>query len=284
MSASLQPSSLSVLRRRTRVLDDDLTSWPSVDEDQMADRKAKTHYRTRRDAIEALCNGAEPAMAAAIASTSVRNLRRLLKRCREIAPDGRPWGFRALVPGKRIAMAVRSQLLKVVVGKPQAGFTGAFSLLLRTYPSIQHGLVDALGRLGERQYRQNTMVGRQLQLRFEQLCVEAGLTTSDYPLNTTEKCRRTLPQWIKRVYLPRYVSNFVKAEHGQDAATAYDFERDGDIRRSPPKPWDQWQIDEVKVDVCAAARCPLPAARARARRSQLNSWAVARGESPRNGF
>jgi len=88
-------------------------------------------------------------------------------------------------------------------------------------------------------------------LKFVQLCVEAGLTIDDYPLNTIEKCRRTLHEWVKRVYLPRYASDFVKGEYGPDAATAFNFQQDGDTRRKPPGPWDEWQIDEVKIDVRA---------------------------------
>jgi hypothetical protein len=125
-----------------------------------------------------------------------------------------------------------------------------FERLLRDHPAIREGLIDALGRAGREAYQPNTMKGRQLHGKFVALCVEAGMSEK-YPLNTTEKARRSLHEWVKRVYLPQHSHAFVKGEHGQDAATAFDFQVDGDARRAPAQKWVEWELDEVKIDVTA---------------------------------
>lgn len=229
----------------------DTTTWATVDENDIRSAKNRAKYKRRRDAAIVFGNTRNCKEAAQIAGISERNFRRLWSRCCEMAPDGRPWGFRGLIPNKVIRQATRRGLLRSVKGVPTKGFGGSFEKLLLDQPPIRTGLVAALGRLGPEAYRPVTMKGRQLQLQFERLCREAGLTENDYPLNTRERCRRSLPEWVKRVYLPRYAFSYVKGELGQDAATGFEFQRDGEARRPPAMAWDEWQIDEVKIDVYA---------------------------------
>jgi putative transposase len=229
----------------------DINTWATVEESDIKAAKDRAKYKRRRDAAIVYGNTRSLKEAARIVGTSERNFRRLWERCCALAPDGRPWGFRGLVPNKVTKKANRRAPLRSLKGVATRGFTGSFEKLLLDFPSIRTGLVEALGRLGPEAYRPVTMKGRQLQLQFERLCFEAGLTEDDYPLNTRERCRRSLPKWVKRVYLPQYAFAYVKGEHGQDAATGFDFQKEGEARRTPAKAWDEWQLDEVKIDVYA---------------------------------
>jgi putative transposase len=229
----------------------DIATWATVEESDIRSVRDRAKYKRRRDAVIVYGNTRNGKEAARIVGTSERNFRRLWDRCCALAPDGRPWGFRGLVPNKVIRRATRKGQLRSLKGIASKGFGGSFERLLLDFPSIRTGLVAALGRLGRDAYQPVTMKGRQLQLQFERLCFEAGLTENDYPLNTRERCRRSLPEWVKRVYLPQYAFAYVKGEHGQDAATAFDFQKDGEARRAPAKAWDEWQLDEVKIDVYA---------------------------------
>ncbi|SHN13564.1 Mu transposase C-terminal domain-containing protein [Rhizobacter sp. OV335] len=229
----------------------DITTWATVEESDIKAAKDRAKYKRRRDAVSVYGNTQSLKEAARIVGTSERNFRRLWGRCCALAPDGRPWGFRALVPNKVTRKVSRKELLRSLKGVATKGFPGSFEKLLIDFPSIRTELVAALGRLGPEAHRPVTMKGRQLQLQFERLCFEAGLTQDDYPFNTRERCRRSLPEWVKRVYLPQYAFAYVKGEHGQDAATGFDFQKEGDARRAPAKAWDEWQLDEVKIDVYA---------------------------------
>lgn len=229
----------------------DITTWATVEESDIKSAKDRAQYKRRRDAAIVYSSTRSWKEAARIVGTSERNFRRLWGRCCELASDGRPWGFRGLVPRKVIRRATRRRMLRSPKGVATKGFGGSLEKLLLDHPSIRTGLITTLGRLGPEAYQPVTMKGRQLQLQFERLCREAGLTEDDYPLNTRERCRRSLPDWVKRVYLPQYAFAYVKGEHGQDAATGFDFQKEGDARRPPAKAWEEWQIDEVKIDVYA---------------------------------
>ena len=247
MQASSKPSEECVF---ALPVDEEFADWATVEEDQIKNHADRLTFRRRCNAALVYRNEGIT-KAAKVAKVSERNFRRLWKRCLQIAPDGRPWGFRAMVPRTRIHQPVRTAPFREVEGKPSAGFGGILGKLLLDHPMIREGLVNALGRLGREAYQPTTMKGRQLHGKFLELCAKTGLTEEDYPFNTIEKGRRSLHDWVKRVYLPLHSHAFVKGEHGQDAATAFDFQRDGEARRTPAQPWEDWQLDEVKIDVYA---------------------------------
>lgn len=249
---------------RRRLSEEEVAQWPTVDEGLISNAKHRAVYKRRVAAIALLVGNASALTAAAAAKISDRELRRLVSRCRAISPDGRVWGYRALVSNFRTKAycrtkelgsdpegAVDPESLNVYREPASSGMAGAFGRLLRDRSDIREGLIDALGRAGPEAYKRLSMKGRKLHLRFLSLCKDAGLTENDYPLNTLEKGRRSLFEWVHRVYLPRYASAYVKAEHGADAAVTFDHEKDGPFRQPPAKDWDEFQLDEITLDVAA---------------------------------
>ncbi len=237
-------------RRRLSPTEVDLTSWATVDAAQLSKRD-KDAFKKRCDAVATFQGGHTAQAAADVMGCNERNFRRLWERCLTLAPDGRVWGYRALVPRLRICAIERVAPLRAIEGKPCAGFGGAFGALLREHPSIERGMVQALGRTVKDVCQPVTMIGRELHKLFIELCGKANIGPDAYPLNTIQKGRRALHDWVRRDYIPRYASQFVKGEHGQDAATTHDFQKDGDARRPAAQPWEEWQIDSVKIDVSA---------------------------------
>jgi len=247
MTASLQSSRNG---KRSSPQDVDLASWATVLESEIPDSGDREQFKRRSLAVWLFHQGQGAKAAAEAAKTSERHFRRMWARCLLIAPDGRPWGYRALLKGIRVAKPVRVKPY-TPAKKSIAGFSGLMSMTIELHPTVRNGLINALGRLGPDAYQPVSMKGRQLHLKFLELCREAGISEDEYPFNTIEKGRRALAEWVRRVYLPMHVRSFVKGEHGKSAATVFDFQKDGDQQRAAAKPWDEWQIDEVKVDVRA---------------------------------
>ena len=90
----------------------DIARWPSIDVTALAE-SARRRYQERVSAIENYCRGRTIDEIEDESRVDRRVLYRLIERAVLPHPDGRPWGFRALIPG----MHVRAyQRLKTTVG------------------------------------------------------------------------------------------------------------------------------------------------------------------------
>ena len=78
-----------------------LAEWPGVD-DRVLNERSRTSFRARQTAVQAYASGTT--LDAIEAATGVRraSLLRLVARAQAAHPDGRLWGFRALVPDVRV--------------------------------------------------------------------------------------------------------------------------------------------------------------------------------------
>lgn len=117
-------------------------------------------------------------------------------------PDGRLWGYRALVPQTHVRPYERSVTPRVLVhGK--AGNAGAFAQLLMRHPSLGRQLrgevtegkvrLEASGDRG-RLSGLNAAIGRG---RFHKSCRDLGLGAGDYPLNQQDKAVRSLARTLR---------------------------------------------------------------------------------------
>jgi hypothetical protein len=90
----------------------DIARWPSIDVTALAEN-ARHRYQERATAIEHYCRGRPIDEIEKHSRVDRRVLYRLIERALRPHPDGRPWGFRALIPG----MHVRAyQRIKPTVG------------------------------------------------------------------------------------------------------------------------------------------------------------------------
>ncbi|MDP3611753.1 MAG: hypothetical protein Q8R98_07870, partial [Rubrivivax sp.] len=127
-------------------------------------------------------------------------LRRLFARALRPHPDGRVWGWRALVPQTRVKSYERHSAPKVLV-HTKAGNAGSFSQLLARFPELEESLRRELtarrvtlepgGELGR-------LKGvKAAAERFRQTCRTLGLTQRDYPLNQKDKAVRSLARTLR---------------------------------------------------------------------------------------
>jgi hypothetical protein len=76
----------------------DISRWPSVDVNALED-KARLRYQQRVAAVEHYAAGAPLGGIESQTEIHRRVLYRMIERALQAHPDGRPWGFRALIPG-----------------------------------------------------------------------------------------------------------------------------------------------------------------------------------------
>src|SRR5450631_2498201 len=125
-------------RKRAEQLALRLADWPKVDARALPIAKAEV-FRTRAAAVAAY-SLAHP-LVRIEAETGVHRvtLMRLVARALRAHPDGRLWGYRALVPSTHVRPYERT-LTPRVLSHGKAGNAGAFAQLLMRHPNLARQL------------------------------------------------------------------------------------------------------------------------------------------------
>jgi putative transposase len=115
-------------------------TWPTVDPDKIPDPEERKLVKSRIQAIELLLDGGLRSRIEESTNISSKMAMYWLQRCLQIHPDGRIYGFRALgscvhiEPYRRTTEGHKKVVRKDGTIRLEA--TGAFQLLLTTYPDL----------------------------------------------------------------------------------------------------------------------------------------------------
>lgn len=174
--------------------------WPTVDELSLAS-EAKELFARRHRAFCLYRNGAPLAQIHVETGISAQRFYQLLDRCLVVHPDGRIYGFRALIPGIRIKSYHRQKPVKLSVGDHQGGGAGAFQKLLEDYPVL---LELILSRLFPKKSRiliaERKISVRKLHGAFLAKCRELGLAERfDYPFDTNTLAYTSLCRFVEQL-------------------------------------------------------------------------------------
>lgn len=227
----------------------ELEGWPTVDPLAIVDPATRARF-TRLDRATTLhANGASIAEAAKVAKLDSTRLRKLIQKARDEGPDGRPWGYRALVSRSARKTYVRDSALNSQAVFDGIGLSGAFGKLLRTRPSIARGLVDFLNQRKLKSITTNFPSWARLKTRFIELCREAGVPEDGYALGTRTQGIDALRRWVKTVYVPAHLGIWLEKTQSPDAAKASEHTSTGDEKHPPLSPYCIWEIDEYTIDL-----------------------------------
>lgn len=174
--------------------------WPTVDELSLSNNDRASFARRYR-AFRLYSSGATLSQIRNETGICAQHLYDLLDRCLKIHPDGRIYGFRALIPGIRIKSYERKKPVKMGVGDHQGGGAGAFQKLLDDYPAlldlIHNKLFPKKSRLLIAERRISV---RKLHGAFLARCRELGLAERlDYPFDTDTLAYTTLCRFVEQL-------------------------------------------------------------------------------------
>jgi putative transposase len=223
----------------------DLAIWPGVDTSAL-DAKARQSYQRRVAAIEEYRRGSALMVIHEKSRIDRRVLYRILDRALRTHPDGRVWGFRALIPGMRTKAYERHVPAKVT-GR---GLAGAFTQLLERHGELEQLIRQLirdrevqLSQKGERFYLHNL---RSAHEQFKAVCRSLGLTGRDYPLNHDEAGRRSLRTAIRLRMLDGFAeANRSAGGEGVKPAATLAFTPS----RPVTDPFDTVEFDAHKLDL-----------------------------------
>jgi len=178
----------------------DWVAWAAVDQSSLSPDHLKMYlareaaFRSFRDSpelsISEICH---------LSGISPSSLYRFFERCCEKHPDGRIYGFRALLPYVRIEKYNRTQPMQKGVADGRAGRSGAFGMLLARYPNIKGLLVrearDRIAKVdGVREIRKSL---KKIHKKFLDACRKERIGADEYPFNQDHLGIRSLATHLK---------------------------------------------------------------------------------------
>ena len=175
-----------------------LADWPALDDRALSD-KQRVVYLQRQSAVEAYVRGDTLRNIAEQCGVHGYTVLRLVRRAQQAHPDGRLWGYRALVPHARVQPYERSKAPRVLMHE-KAGNAGAFAQLLQRHPSLAVQLRRELevGNVVLQPGEPGRLTGvKDAAARFRQVCRKLGLGAGDYPLNQQDKAIRSLGRTLR---------------------------------------------------------------------------------------
>jgi len=233
-----------------------LSHWPTIDL-ALLDENDADRVTRRIQAVRAYIEGQPVGVLSKQAAVPRQEVYRLAKRCMKLHPDGRIWGFRALLPACRITPYVRTATIDGSRPSQQGGAAGALTMLFDRYPTIQKA-VDSLflKKVKEHVVQESRMPVKTIHKYFIEKCKEAGLTARHYPLNMNHRGRRALSSYLKRLFKSN-LKQAVKARHGDDAARAL-ASREAGPDSIVTRPFERVEFDGHRIDAVCTIDLPNP--------------------------
>ena len=230
---------------------EDMQGWPTVDTSAIKSAATQRRFDELKNAAQLYAAGSPMRDVLDLARVGPRWFYRLLRKCQDVAPDGQPFGFRALVKLACKQPPIRTKIRLEESNTPCSGYGGYFRKLLRDKPVIEAGLIAGLKRQGKDRLMPNTLDFRGVHRLFIRECKKAGVTDDEYPLNTQTEARRSLKAWLRSDFMAAHAASWFANEVSPAAAQSAGYSLGAGKDTRLEEPYAHWQIDEAIVDVLA---------------------------------
>jgi putative transposase len=230
----------------------DVSAWPTVAHTELDDA-TRLMFERRVQAVMAYVHGESIKQIEHATGVNRRQLYRWLERAMVMHPDGRPFGFRALVRYARTADYVRVRAVKERVER--GGAAGALSQLLERYPALAGWLLLQIKQRKVRLDQIHTDGQLRTRLRglqavhedFLRQCRAVGLSVADYPFNTSGHAIRSLGERLKAELL----RSFGTAARSAGASHLKGLPRRNDEAGTPAaaRPYQVVEFDGHRLDI-----------------------------------
>lgn len=241
-------------RRKSALQALDVATWPSVAYTELAPEKRRA-IEVGMQAIQRYARGESVKDIEQLTGVDRRRLYRWLERGLSLHPDGRVYGFRALVPHVRVTEYVRISHVTVRGERGSRGAAGALSQLFERYPTLAAWLLLQVKQRRVLLQQVNTEGHLHTRLRglqslhdeFLRQCRAAGLTAADYPFNTAGYAIRSLSQRLKAEML----RSFGTAARAAGASHLKGLPRSDDHPGGPAatRPYQVVEFDGHRLDI-----------------------------------
>lgn len=241
---------MSAVGRARRMLRIPMAGWPTLDLSGF-DKDIRTEAENRARALRLYEQGIPLATIAHTTGLRRQQLSRLLARCQTIAPDGRIYGYRALLPGTRVKPYTRSAPVVHARGDGSGGCAGALTRLFEQYPGLERFILDEFLPSTPRRKEQHARITMEnLHGKVITWLKERGLTDEQWPLNTQNEGLESLRRYCNGL-LHTNEMRWMKARAGANAAMRNSIGRGVQPVFTPLRPFTAVQLDFHKVDAAS---------------------------------
>lgn len=225
----------------------DLDNWPLVNKDSLTAAAWNTFEKRRRAVEMYLLNQGTLNEIKQLTGIAGIDVRRFVKRCLELDENGVVWGYRALIPQKKIKKYTRSEPSATPNHNIDVKQTGSFSQLLERYPSIKEIVEDYYFKRKNRKVYEPVIKAKHVHKRFLDACRTADIKLNEYPFNTKTQAKRSLERYLKELD-SIYFSDAAK-RHGEEAGRIATSAGIGD-QNNPMiiRPFERVQFDGHLID------------------------------------
>jgi len=233
---------------------EDINIWPDVDE-SLLEESLQLRFSSLKQAVRSYFIG-KNTLKKIKTDTGVpeSEVVRQAKRCIETHPDGKIWGYRALVKYIHVDEFTRHKEINDNASK-FGGYAGAFTQLLDTYPKLKKLIDDRiLKKIKKGRIKVGKVQLKQLKNDFIKECKILGIT--GYPVDREEKGGRALLEYIKQLKLDNMVSA-ARVFQGEDIAMVISNTGKGEIPELLTRPFQRVECDEHRDDSQGTLAIPL---------------------------
>jgi putative transposase len=224
----------------------DVLKWPQVDT-QALDPEVSSRFSRRQRALHAYLENQQFKNIYADTRMSRSEVIRYLNRCVALHPDGRIFGWRGLLPWKHTSGYTRLAARR----KSKGGNGGAFTQFLNEHPALAEALNEAiLKRIPRDALPEAHFSHRETYGRFKRLCIEHGISTTQYPLSNADGGCNALRKYARGLLLQHFTVNAERLG-GSDARIRSHLGRGIGERFPSAGPYDLVALDAHKLDFIA---------------------------------
>ncbi|MAR00621.1 MAG: hypothetical protein CMI00_08790 [Oceanospirillaceae bacterium] len=235
----------------------DKASWPTVREDSLPIDMAEK-FRSRKTAVNLYIDGISTKDIEARTGIIRSNLPRLIKRCMNVHPDGRVWGYRALIPNIRVADYIRTKPAGIKRPQQRGGHSGALRALLNEHPGLYEKLVDLILKKSKAlRINEHKISGTILHKIFLESLPGFGVSKNQWPYTTLNLGRRSIQQFMKDI-VSEHFSKSVSATGESNAKAHMPLGTGHSKILAFSEPYDAIEIDAYSINamLCVTFKNP----------------------------
>lgn len=232
-----------------------IETWPSVDTSKMSSSD-RDLYERRYQAICGYMRAERIKVLTQLWGLSQWEIRRLRNRCLKVHPDGRLWGFRALIPRIRTVEYLRIAAPSSNMGSHLAGNGGLLTQLFHQKPKIMEAVYSFYLKKTQGPHEPRMPI-KSIHKRFLIACREAGVKGDEFPFNMKYLAIRSLATHLRGLQTTELKAS-VLSRFGAEAARTL---KTGTGQKSPLNvtlPLQRVQFDGHKIDAIFIVKIPLP--------------------------
>lgn len=236
----------------------DISTWLKVDVETINNSHIKEKFLKRKQAVEMyMLNAASIKQIEQLTGINRKELGRLLKRCIELDSFGTVWGFRALIPNKKLKNYTRFISANNSHNHLPTNFSGSFKQLLKAYPKIQEIVIDSFLSQRKKAVAEPIISIKFIHKRFLDACRAEGITVANYPFNTLNAGRKSIERYVKELE-NTYFAN-AAARYGEDSGRIASTTGLGEQNnQNISRPFQRVQFDGHRIDAMAAITFTTP--------------------------